>query len=91
MIFNKSFCWPPNLSNDDQETTYARSEKLAVDFKGQDWKRMWKMTFLGQDLEKQAAIPPRQFIGVPPVSIYLLWSSTTEFVEISFNFVQQFQ
>lgn len=26
MVFNKSFCWPPNLSNDDQETTYARSE-----------------------------------------------------------------
>ena len=26
MVFNKSFCWPPNLSNDDQETTYARFE-----------------------------------------------------------------
>lgn len=26
MDFNKSFCWPPNLSNDDQETAYARSE-----------------------------------------------------------------
>ena len=24
--FNKSFWWPPNLSNDDQETVYARSE-----------------------------------------------------------------
>ena len=24
------------------------------------------MTFLGQDLEKRAALPPRQFIGVPP-------------------------
>ena len=40
-----------------------------MDFRGQVRKRVWKITFLGlkygQDLEKQAAHPHQEFLGVP--------------------------
>ena len=41
-----------------------------MDFWGQVWKRVWKVTFfglkLGQDLENRAAHPNQEFPGIPP-------------------------
>ena len=46
MDFTKSFCWSSNLSNDDIIYTYVVL-KTGVEFRGQVWKRVWKMTFFG--------------------------------------------
>ena len=43
---------------------------MGIDFRGQVWKQVWKMTVFGlkwgQDLENRAAHPCKEFSGVPP-------------------------
>ena len=43
---------------------------MGIDFGGQVWKRVWKMTVFGlkwgQDLENRAAHRLQEFSGVPP-------------------------
>ena len=70
--FEEMFCLCPNLSNDDIGL------KTGMDFRGQVWKQMWKMTFFGlkygQDLENRVAHPHQTFLGVPgetvPCNVY---------------------
>ena len=50
--------------------TIQQSLKTGMDFRGQVWKRVWKMEYfglkLGQDLGNRAAHPYQEFRGVPP-------------------------
>ena len=47
--------------------------KTGMDFTGQVWKQVWKMTLFGlkkgQDLENRAAQPHQEFPGVPPLPV----------------------
>ena len=62
-------CWRSNLNNDDI-ICYTPGLKSGTDFRGQVWKRMWKMAFFdltcGQNLENQAGRPHQKLPGVPP-------------------------
>ena len=56
------------MMHDRHNYTYMPGLKTGMDFTGQDWKRVWKMTSFGlkysQDLENQAAHPHQEFTGV---------------------------
>ena len=47
---------------------------MGIDFGGQVWKRVWKMTVFGlkwgQDLENRATHPCKEFSGVPPWGLH---------------------
>ena len=55
--------------------------KTGMDFRGQVWKRVWKMARFGlksgQDLENRAAHPHHEFQGVPPSN--LSWFLSSEY------------
>ena len=46
MDFKKSFCYCSNLSKDDI-ISYKPVLRMGMDFRGQVWKRVWKMIFFG--------------------------------------------
>ena len=56
------FCCRSNLSNDDIISKRS-GLKMGMDFRGQFWKRVWKMTFIQRT---RGAHPHQEFPGVPP-------------------------